>query len=123
MQGTERHYRGSCHCGRVTFELLSDLTPALRCNCSFCKRKGAVMVKAREGSFRITAGEDATALYQAGSMRARHYFCRVCGIYTFHNPRSNPSQFRVNAGCLEGVDPLALSVDLIDGAAFPVTDP
>lgn len=118
MQGTERHYRGSCHCGRVTFELISDLQPALRCNCSFCKRKGAVMVKAKEGTFRITGGEEFTTLYQANTMWARHYFCRVCGIYTFHNPRSNPQQFRVNAGCLEVLDPLSLEIQLVDGVSF-----
>ena len=123
MQGTEQTFQGSCHCGRVKFELVSDLQPALRCNCSICKRKGTPMVTAKEGSFRLTAGEEFLTLYQFNTQVARHHFCKVCGIYTHHNPRSNPALTRVNAGCLEGVDPLALNVDLIDGAAFPVTDP
>jgi hypothetical protein len=120
MQGMEQTYRGACHCGRVRFELVSDLQPALRCNCSFCKRKGAVMVKAKDGTFKVIEGEAFATHYQANTMRAKHYFCKVCGIYTFHNPRSNPRQFRVNAGCLEGLDPLSLTIELVDGASFSV---
>jgi len=118
MQGEERSYRGSCHCGAVTFELVSDLKPAMRCNCSICKRKSAVMVTAKDGSFRITGGKDNLTLYQFNTKAAKHYFCKTCGIYTFHNPRSNPALTRANAGCLEGVDPLALETDLINGAAL-----
>ncbi|RME41474.1 MAG: GFA family protein [Deltaproteobacteria bacterium] len=113
-----QHYQGSCHCGRVTFELDCDLTTAVRCNCSICRRKGVPMLLAAEGTFRLTKGEDCLSLYQFHTGRARHYFCKVCGVYTHHNPRSNPQQVRVNAGCLEGVDPLALSPKLIDGASF-----
>jgi len=76
------------------------------------------MVTATAGSFKITAGDEFLTLYQFNSKIARHYFCRVCGIYTFHNPRSNPALTRVNSGCLDGVDPLELATELIDGAAF-----
>ena len=123
MQGTAKTYQGSCHCGRVRFELISDLQPALRCNCSVCKRKGVPMVTAADASFKLTAGAEFVTLYQFNSRQARHHFCKVCGIYTHHNPRSNPSLTRVNAGCLEGVDPLALETQLVDGAALPVVEP
>lgn len=113
----QQTYTGSCHCGRVTFELQTDLA-AVRCNCSLCKRKGVPMVTAAEGSFRLTGGIEFVSLYQFHTEVARHHFCKVCGIYTHHNPRSNPALTRVNAGCLEGVDPLALSPNLIDGASL-----
>jgi hypothetical protein len=80
------------------------------------------MVAAREGSFKLTAGAEFISLYQFNTMAARHHFCKVCGIYTHHNPRSNPALTRVNAGCLEGVDPLALETQLVDGAALSVVD-
>src|SRR5256885_5447391 len=35
-------YKGACHCGVVTFEVETPLTPAVRCNCSLCRRRGAV---------------------------------------------------------------------------------
>lgn len=118
MQGQEKKYQGSCHCGRVTFELVTDLAPARRCNCSICKRKSAVMVTAKDGTFAITDGDPFISLYQFNSMSARHHFCNICGIYTHHNPRTDPTLTRVNAGCLEDVDPLALETELIDGASF-----
>ena len=36
---------GSCHCGSVKFEvtLRDGLKNARRCNCSLCRRKGAIM--------------------------------------------------------------------------------
>ena len=113
-----KKYYGACHCGKVKFELITDLTPALRCNCSICKRKGVPMVTAEEGSFCVINGEEFLSQYQFHTGVARHFFCKICGIYTFHNPRSNPNLTRVNSGCLEGVDPLALEVDLINGAAM-----
>lgn len=118
MSDNVKHYRGSCHCGRVTFELDADLKSAVRCNCTLCKRKGTPMVLANEGTFKVTGGEDSLTLYQYNTKVAKHYFCKACGIYTFHNPRSNPALTRVNAGCLEGVDPLVLETGLVDGASL-----
>ncbi len=111
-----QHYQGQCHCGAVKFSLRTCLESALRCNCSLCKRKGAVMLTAEEDSFELLQGEQALSLYQWNTQIAKHYFCQHCGIYTFHNPRSAPELTRVNAGCLEGVDPLSLTVSLVKGA-------
>jgi hypothetical protein len=69
-------------------------------------------------TFALESGEADLGCYQFNTMTAKHYFCRHCGIYTHHHPRSNPALTRVNAGCLEGVDPLALDWELIDGASL-----
>jgi hypothetical protein len=118
MQGEMATYRGSCHCGAVTFEVRTTLAPARRCNCSLCRRKGAVMASAEPQDFKLLGGEDQLTLYQFNTRTAKHYFCKVCGIYTFHRPRTNPNVYRVNVGCLEGVDPLALQVETFDGAGL-----
>ena len=41
-------YRGACHCGAVKFRvrLSKGLRTARRCNCSFCRMRGAVAVSA-----------------------------------------------------------------------------
>ena len=36
-------HRGSCHCGRIAFEVEGELTAAVACNCSICSRKGALL--------------------------------------------------------------------------------
>src|SRR5215468_10301489 len=118
-----RTYRGSCHCGRIQFEIESTLDPAKRCNCSLCKRRGAVMTRVPVESFRLLAGKEYLSTYQFNTKVALHYFCKVCGIYTFHRPRTAPDLYGINVGCLDGVDPLCLEVGLIDGQAYSVTNP
>ena len=38
-------YRGSCHCGAIRFAFKGPekIENGLRCNCSICRRKGALM--------------------------------------------------------------------------------
>lgn len=111
-------YQGQCHCGAVKFSLRTSLEPAVRCNCSLCQRKGIVMVTAEVDSFSLLQGEQDLTLYQWNTKVAKHYFCKHCGIYTFHNPRTAPELTRVNAGCLQGVDPLDLEVGVVNGASL-----
>ncbi len=36
-------YKGSCHCGKVAFEVEGELNEAMACNCSMCSRKGSLL--------------------------------------------------------------------------------
>lgn len=112
-------FRGSCHCGAVKFEVRTAIAPALRCNCSLCRRKGALMSQTfpREALTLLSGDEDLT-LYQFNTCVAKHYFCRHCGIYPFHQTRVDPTRWRVNVGCLEGVDLFALEASVADGASL-----
>ena len=92
-------YRGRCKCSK-NFEKI------LRCNCSLCKRKGALMSMVKNEDFKIIKGEDKLKIYQFHTRVAKHYFCSNCGIYTHHNPRSNPAMTGFNLGCLDDVDTL-----------------
>ena len=110
--------KGACHCGTVTFEVETPVEPAKRCNCSFCRRRGAVMSPPfTRDKLRILSGEDELTLYQFHTQVAKHYFCKRCGIYTFHQTRSNPLEWRVNLGCVDGVDAYSLDVSVADGAS------
>lgn len=111
-----RIHRGSCHCGAVTFEALTDIGRSVVCDCSLCRRRGAVMVRCDQDALRILSGEDNLACYQFNTRVARHYFCKRCGVYTFHKMRKLPDKFGINAGCLEGVDPLALTPERVEGS-------
>ena len=108
---------GACHCGAVRFRvrLAEGLATARRCNCSYCRMRGAVAVTAKVGDITFLAGEDKLATYQFNTKAAEHHFCPTCGIYTHHRRRSNPNEYGVNAACLEGVSPF-------DFAEVPVTD-
>ncbi len=98
---------GSCHCKAVEFEVeLEDgLENLRRCNCSLCRRKGAIIASVPIEKLRILKGEDHLSLYEWNTKTAKHYFCNICGIYTHHQRRSNPHQFGFNIACIEGVNP------------------
>lgn len=113
---------GSCHCGSVQFhvKLTDGLRTARRCNCSYCRMRGAVAVSANLGDIRFSRGEDMLALYQFNTGSAKHYFCSKCGIYTHHQRRSNTDQLGVNVACLEGVSPFDFAeVVVMDGVNHP----
>ena len=65
--------------------------------------------------FKIDAEDDALGLYQFGAGTAKHYFCKKCGIYPFHETARFPGHLRANLGCVEGVDSYALPVEIFDG--------
>ncbi|NLP63290.1 GFA family protein [Paraburkholderia sacchari] len=119
----EETLHGSCHCGAVRFEVRTALTPASRCNCSLCRRKGALMSPLFAASeLTLVSGTDALTLYQFNTRVAKHYFCKHCGIYPFHQTRKDSALWRVNLGCLDGVDPYALEAGLNDGASLSVVE-
>ncbi|MEK6291112.1 MAG: GFA family protein, partial [Paraburkholderia tropica] len=92
-------------------------------NCSLCRRKGALMSPPFEAAdLTVVAGEDALTLYQFNTQVAKHYFCKHCGIYPFHQTRKDPKLWRVNLGCLEGVDVYALEAGVNDGASLSVVE-
>lgn len=117
----ERH-RASCHCGAVELELhLPDgISEPRRCDCSICRRRGAVVASVPLSGIRIVKGEDKLRLYQFNTKTAKHYFCANCGIYTHHQRRSKPEQYGFNVGCLEGVNPFEIEdVVVKDGVNHP----
>lgn len=115
-------HRATCHCGAVELELsLPDgLSTLRRCNCSMCRRKGAIMASVPLDGLRVVKGQGVLRLYEFNTRTAKHYFCSVCGIYTHHRQRSDPTRYGFNVACLEGVNPLELrDVPVADGINHP----
>jgi hypothetical protein len=116
-------YKATCHCGAVELKVsfpdgMGDLK---RCNCSICRRKGAVMAYTAKENLEVVKGADKLSTYSFHTHAAQHYFCSVCGIYTHHVPRINPDVFGVNVGCIEGVDMDALGeIAVNDGINHPM---
>lgn len=112
----------SCHCKSVRFtvELTDGFNTVRRCNCSLCRMRGAVAVSAELSGIEILSGKAFLTEYRFNSRQAVHYFCSRCGIYTFHQRRSNPHQYGVNVACLEGVSPFDFAkVPVMDGIHHP----
>jgi hypothetical protein len=121
MDGDLRTYHGGCHCGEFSFSLrAAEITRGKRCNCSICVRSGAVMSVPYfpRSEFSSFEGLERLAVYHFGHHMVNRYFCPRCGIYTFHEAKAEPGKYRLNLGCIEGLDPLALQIEVIDGRSF-----
>ncbi|MGI2260070.1 GFA family protein [Shewanella sp. GXUN23E] len=115
-------HQASCHCGAVQFELQLPvgLVDVRRCDCSLCRRRGAIVASVPLAAIRILRGADSLRLYQFNTKTAKHYFCGHCGIYTHHQRRSNPQQYGFNVACLEGINPLKISnIPTYNGVEHP----
>ena len=113
----------TCHCKKVEAEInvSDDIEKFLRCNCSICKRKGAIMSMVKNEDFKIIKGDDVLKIYQFHTKIARHYFCSFCGVYTHHNPRVNPAMTGFNVGCIDDVNTFKLeNVSVNDGQNHPL---
>lgn len=118
-----KSFDGSCHCGTVQFRVNAAITEITTCDCSLCKMRHAVMLKVPEQALTILKGEQDLTLYKWNTRRAKHYFCKHCGIYVFHRKRSAPDHFGVNVFCLQGFDLHSVPVRATEGANMTIEDP
>lgn len=110
---------GRCHCQSVKFSVVlsEGFKTVRRCNCSLCRMRGAVVVFAEHSEIDVLEGSEYLTEYRFNSQQAVHLFCSKCGIYTFHQRRTNPNQYGVNVACLESISPFDFAtVQVIDGA-------
>lgn len=92
-----------CHCGAVAFtvELTDGFNTLRRCNCSFCRMRGAVAVSAQLSGLEVTRGKEKLTEYRFNTQAAAHYFCSVCGIYTFNSAAPTRSNLALMSPALK----------------------
>ena len=113
-------YQGSCHCGRVRFELRAALDGIISCNCSHCARKGLLLTFVPAAAFTLLSGKDDLSEYRFNKHVIAHKFCNTCGVQPFaYGAMPDGSAIRaINVRCLEGVDLDALPVRQVDGRSL-----
>ena len=113
------NHKGSCHCGRVAFEVEGEPTEAMACNCSICSRKGSLLWFVPRDNLRLLTPE-ATATYTFNKHVIKHRFCPNCGIHTYGeapDPKGRPMA-AINVRCLEDIDLKSLKVREFDGRSL-----
>lgn len=108
---------GSCHCGKVKFEVELDLSNGVSCNCSMCLRKGTVLSFVPESQFKLLSGANNLTDYQFNKKVIHHTFCSTCGVTAFATgqlPDGTPMK-AVNLRCLEGIDLDKIKIQHYDG--------
>ena len=112
-------YKGSCHCGKVAFEVEGELTQVTECNCSICSRKGSLLWGVSPNNFRLLTSEEDLATYTFGKHSIKHRFCPTCGIHPFaEGIRSGNPIVVINVRCLEGIEISSLPVRHFDGRSL-----
>jgi hypothetical protein len=117
----EQTYKGSCHCGKVSYEVKAELEQVISCNCSICSRKGYLLAFVAPDKFTLRSGDDAGLTdYQFNKMNIHHLFCPTCGIQSFARgkKRDGSPMVAINVRCLEGVDVGSLKVMQVDGKSL-----
>ena len=112
-------YQGSCHCGEVQFEVDADLDHVRVCDCSICRKRGALIHRVPSDALRLLTPLDDLVLYQFHTHVARDYFCPTCGIMPFRRPRTAEDVWGVNVRCLDDVDLDAIPIKRVFGSRLP----
>jgi hypothetical protein len=117
--------KGSCHCGKVAFEIDGTIPGQLtRCTCSFCAKLGALHAYYKPEQFRLTSDASSLGTYRWNTKLVAHYFCPTCGVGTHSDsPDFKPDgswdgktrRFAVNARMFDDFDAAAAPVQVIDG--------
>jgi hypothetical protein len=113
-------YRGSCHCGAVSYDVtMAPPEKAFACNCSICRRTGALLAFVPNEAFKLVTGETAMTDYQFGKKSIHHQFCTTCGVRAFaHGTDGTKAMVAINMRCLAGLDAANLPVEMFDGASI-----
>lgn len=113
-------YKGSCHCGAISFEAEGTLEQAMECNCSHCNRKGYLLWFVPRSRLTLLTPDAELATYTFNKHVLQHHFCPKCGCapFSFGRDRSGADMAGINVRCLEGVDQASLKRIAVDGRSF-----
>jgi hypothetical protein len=113
-------YKGSCHCGKVAFQVEGEIKGALACNCSICSRKGSLLWFVPRDTLQLLSPEGAASTYTFNKHVVKHRFCPTCGIHPYGegvDPKGN-RMAAINIRCLEDIDLTAIPVQSFDGRSM-----
>lgn len=108
----------SCHCGRVRIEVEERPKQVTSCNCSICRRLGALWAYYRPEQVTITSGAGVTVPYVQGERTLAIHHCPTCGCVTHYEGLAPDSdRMVVNARLMEPGEIAGVKVRHFDGAS------
>lgn len=113
-------YHGSCHCGRITFDVEGELDQVIDCNCSHCSRKGYLLWFVPRERLELATPEADMATYTFNKHAIAHRFCPDCGCapLAFGSMPDGTPTAAINVRCLEELDVAAVKRVPVDGRNF-----
>lgn len=112
-------HKGSCHCGKVAFEVEGEIDGAMACNCSICQRKGSLLWFVPRENLHLLTPEDAASTYTFNQHVIKHRFCPTCGIHPYGEGvgPDGKAMAAINVLCIENIELDAVPVQRFNGRA------
>ncbi|KAJ7827626.1 Mss4-like protein [Mycena olivaceomarginata] len=108
-------YNGNCHCGAVTYTLLSPekISKAASYNCSICRRPKTTTVNFK--------GLDSAVEYTFATKQSLHVYCKTCGVavYTRFEGTREGEEIALNLRTMNGLDLTGLNIKKLEGKSWP----
>jgi hypothetical protein len=113
-------YAGSCHCGKIAYEVEAEIQDAVQCNCSNCSRRGYLLWFLPREALQLKTPEADMSYYTFNKHRIKHYFCPECGCAPFGMGEGpgGKAMAAINLRCLPDVDLASLKVKHVDGKSL-----
>lgn len=114
-------FEAQCHCGGVKFTLSRKPEKLGSCNCSICRRLGALWGYYTEREVTQRFDENATTTYVQGDKCLAIHTCRTCGCTTHWSGIKDDSEdprMAVNCRLMDPEDMEGIPISVIDGASW-----
>lgn len=108
----------SCHCGAVKIVMTRKPARLTECNCSVCRRYGALWAYGTARTIKVNADPGALRFYSWGDKCIEFYHCQQCGCLTHYESvdKGRDSRIAVNARMLPAGDVEGVATSHFDGA-------
>ncbi|HTA64636.1 MAG TPA: GFA family protein [Xanthomonadaceae bacterium] len=107
-QGDMEMFRGSCLCGKVSYEVRGSPESMYYCHCGMCRKATgssfATNMLVQETDFVVTSGQALIKAFQSSPGEYRH-FCSECGSPIYGKALIREGKVSVRCGALDD-DPL-----------------
>lgn len=112
-------HKGSCHCGKIKFEVDGDFDSVKECNCSHCSRKGYLLWFLPKTKVSVQTEESSLATYTFNTHNIKHHFCTSCGCAPFgFGEYGGMEMAAINVRCLEGIELDSIKKEFVDGRSL-----
>ena len=104
--------RAACHCTGLRFEIPTTPAWVLDCNCTLCRRYGALWAYYEPGEIQFVQGVESTQFYTLLDHDLALYRCDQCGCIThFTVQKEGPLAIRgINVRMAPTLDPDSLEI-------------
>lgn len=118
---TTMPYKVTCHFGAVTIEMARAIRKLTQCNCSLCRRYGALWAYQQRKAITVHATKNASQVYVWGKNELEFFHCARCGCVThYHHSKKREDGSDMSAVNMRNIeDPAKIShlpIRLLDGA-------